>query len=117
MGKVTGGWLALVTQMPQTDAPVGAGFHLAQIPWIVLCGYQSQVKHGSFCSRFPSNQTHSIKGNQMQPPLFNQLCLFPICLIASQPWEFCAASKQYHSPPIKTSTKRIACKKDLPNVS
>lgn len=52
--------LALVTQMPQTDAPVGASSHLAQSPWVSA----ARVIHPRFNTlllqpRFPSNQTHN----------------------------------------------------------
>lgn len=101
-GKVAGGWLS-VTQMV---APNGASFHLAPIPWIMLHSYQSQVKRGSFYGRFFSNQTQSIKGNQMEPFPIDKLGLFPICLIET------------HSPPIKKSAQRAEHKKaGLPDKS
>lgn len=100
-----------MTQMPQTAAPNGATFRLAQIPRLTLRGSQFQVTRGSCCSRFPANQMQSIKGNQISAFPWATACVhFPFVScpfpIESQPWEFFAASKQYCSLPIKMSARR-----------
>lgn len=37
---------------------------------------------------FSLNGAQSINGNQMQPSPSDRSCLFPLCLIETQPWGF-----------------------------
>lgn len=99
--------------MPQTVAPNGASFHSARIPWLPLPADQSQVRRGSSAA-FSLNHTQSINGNQMQPSPIDSLCLFPMCLMETWPWEFLLPPNNTvllpsRSRPAEPSARMAAC--------
>lgn len=82
------GWQAAGScgQMPQDGCPSWSQFPFSP----ESLGRCRQVIHPRFntapsAAVFPSNQTQSIRGNQMQPPLQQIVFLVSICLIDSQP--------------------------------
>ena len=95
-----------MTQMPQTDAPVGASSHLAQSPWVALHGLSIPGSTRLLLQPFSLKPDTIDQRKSDAASRFNKLCLVSICLIDSQPWEFSAASRQYHHPPIKMSARR-----------
>ena len=81
--------LALVTQMPQTDAPVGASSHLAQSSWVVLHRLSIPGSTWLILQPFSLKPDTIDQRKSDAASRFNKLCLVSICLIESALAVFC----------------------------